>query len=546
MTQNNNIYVIGHKHPDSDSICSAITYADLLNRLGRPAIPCRQGPLNEETKFILERFHQEHPLLMTDARAMIRDIDIDPPTFIQYNDTAHHAWHVMLAAKTRSLFVVDEECTLMGVVTNTDLSVCRLAPDASIDSLMARATMANIARTIGGQIVVNQVHFKSNGKVKIITLEDIENENIDLNNAIAILSSSEENQKLLMKLGVRLIIITCGKKASEEVQKMAREHGVGIIETEHDTMHTARVVTESYSVDNIMTTNVVSFKDTDLVDDVHMKMLNDRVRAYPVIDAFGKVIGSISRYHTRKYNRRKFALVDHSSTLQAINNLSRAEVVAIVDHHNIGDVTTSMPIEYRNHICGCTCTIITRMYRENGFEPSPDMCGLLLSAIISDTLNFKSTTTTKVDIETGKWLAEKAGITDIDAYARDMLGASVALEDSTPEEIISRDLKTYSIGKHRVSIGQTNFSHMEVVQKILPEIKEQVTKMQKTSGVSLLVMMFTDVMGEGSVFVYSGPQSNIMHEIIGTVFDEQSGFDPKIISRKQQMLPKVSALIADL
>ena len=539
------IYVIGHKNPDSDSICSAITYTDLMNRTGHHAIACRQGPLNEETKFILKRFNQENPLLLKDARAMVKDITIDKPSVIAAGDTVHHAWHVMLQTKTRSLFVMDHE-QLAGVLTTSDLSRFRIAPEASLDSLMATATLDNIARTVGGTIAINVENFSTNGKVHIITLGDLATEQYGTAGGISILSTNKFNQQKLIEGGAKLLVLTCGIKALDEIKELAVKYGCAIIETEHDTMHTARVITESYSVDQVMTRNIFCFHDSDLVEDVHLKMLNDRVRAYPVLDDDGKVIGSISRYHTRKYDRRKFALVDHSSTLQTINNLDKAEVVAIVDHHNIGDVMTSSPIEYRNHVCGCTCTIITKLYKEAGLEPAPEMCGLLLSAIISDTLNFKSATTKQEDIETGKWLAAHAGIDDIDEYAREMLGASVALEDSTPEEIINRDLKVYEIGKHKIAIGQTNFSHMEVVQKILPAIKEEVKREQKSNGLELMVMLFTDVMGEGSVFVHYGPLCGIMEGVIQTSFDKHSGFDPAIISRKQQMVPILSNLISEL
>lgn len=542
---NDTIYVIGHKNPDSDSICSAITYSDLMRRTGHEAIPCRQGPLNEETKFILKRFNQENPLLLTDARAMIKDITIDKPSIIQSGDTVHHAWHVMLQTRTRSLFVMDGE-ELVGVLTTSDLSRFRIAPETSLESMMATATLANIARTVGGEIAINVEDFSTNGKVHIITLGDLATDRYGTRGGISILSTNKFNQQKLIEDGAKLLILTCGVKALDEIKELAKQYGCAIIETDSDTMHTARVITESYSVDQVMSRKIFSFHDTDLVEDVHVKMLNDRVRAYPVLDKDGKVIGSISRYHTRKYNKRKFALVDHSSTLQTINNLAKAEIVAIVDHHNIGDVMTSTPIEYRNHICGCTCTIITKLYKEAGLEPDAEMSGLLLSAIISDTLNFKSATTTVEDIRTGKYLAERAGITDIDDYAREMLGASVALEDRTPEEIINRDLKVYEIGKHRIAIGQTNFSRMEVVQKILPEIKAEVKKEQKAKGLELLVMLFTDVMGEGSVFVHYGPLANIMTEVIKTSFDKNSGFDPEIISRKQQMVPRLSAIISEL
>ncbi len=539
-------YVIGHKHPDSDSICAAITYSDLLTRLGQKAIACRQGPLNDETKFILKRFHQENPLLLTDARAMLEDIDLDSPTTILDTETVHHAWHVMLRTQNRSLYVLDEDGNLVGVCTTSDLSRVRIHPDADLAQLMSTASLENITRTVGGHLKVKPRHYHSNGLVHIITLDESEVELIDLKDGICILSSNEEIQKSLIEDAVACIVITCGRKASEEVLRQAEEKGVAIIETDSDTMNTARVITESYSVKEVMSQRIITFRKEEYVEDVAAKMLKSRVRSYPVLDEEGNVIGGISRYHTRNYNKRKFVLVDHSALNQTVNHIENANVLAIIDHHHIGGITTDHPIMYRNQKVGCTCTIISNMYQENGFLPDADMAGLLLSAILSDTLNFKSATTTDADRLAVNWLAKIAGISDVNVYAREMLGASVALKDSTPHEILNRDLKTYQIGKYAFAIGQTNYSHMEEVQKILPVFKENLKKEQAANGLDLLVMLFTDVMGEGSLFVYDGPLSYVLADVLETTFDDNSGFDSTIISRKQQLMPKLSAIMKDI
>ena len=284
----------------------------------------------------------------------------------------------------------------------------------------------------------------------------------------------------------------------------------------------------------------------EYVEDVAAKMMKSRVRSYPVLDARGNIVGGISRWHTRNYNKRKFVLVDHSAMNQTVNNIGNADLLAIIDHHHIGGITTQHPILYRNQRVGCTCTIIATMYQENNILPSHDMAGLLLSAILSDTLNFKSATTTQQDRDTVSWLSEIAGVEDVNAYAREMLGASVALSDSTPEDILYRDLKTYQIGKFTFAIGQTNYSHMEEVQKILPEFKEYLKNEQASKNLDLLVMLFTDVMGEGSMFIYDGPMSYVLSDILETTFDDNSGFDSGIISRKQQLMPRLSEIMKNI
>lgn len=543
---NSMIYVTGHRHPDSDSICAAITYTDLLHRCGQEAVACRQGPLNEETKFILKRFNQENPLLLTDARTMIRDIDIDPPMLIRKTETIHHAWHEMLRTKSRSLFVVDENDKLVGICTTSNLSYVRLQRDQDLDSLMATAKLEDIAHTINGTVRHSVEPFVTSGHINIITVEKIETGVYPLEKGIVMMSVGDQKQKDAIDAGAACLILTCGVSASDEVCEYAEAHGCALIESKLDTMHAARIVSESYTVEHVMSREPIFFRDTEYINDVAVKMTKSRVRSYPVLDENDHIVGAISRYHTLNHNRRKFVLVDHSAMNQTISHIDEAEIIAIIDHHHIGGITTDRPIMYWNVRCGCTCTIISTLYQENGLLPDREMSGLLLSAILSDTLNFKSLTTTEMDRVAARWLAERAGIDDIDAYAREMLGASVSLTDSSMTEILNRDLKSYEVGNYRFAIGQTNYSHMEEVQKILPEFKETMKAEQEKLKLDLLVMLFTDVMGEGSLFVFYGPLSNVIYDMIETKFDDHSGFDPNIISRKQQMMPKLSAMIKSI
>ena len=543
---NNTTYVTGHRHPDSDAICAAITYANLLRLQGVDAVALRQGPVNEETKFILKRFNQENPLLMTDARMKLHDIDMDRPAIIRKNATVHHAWHVMLHAKNRSLFVVDEKNKLCGICTTSNLSKVRLHPAANQAELMSHATLDDIAHTIGGRIVWGPDDFHTNGVVHIITLEGREATMFNLEDGISILSSGSEKQKMLINEGAKCLVITCGLIVDDDVVQMAKSRGCAIIETSEDTMHTAQVINESYSIEHIMTSDVITFSEEEFVDDVAAKISKSRVRSYPVLDAEGKITGAVSLYHVRDYPHRKMVLVDHCASNQSIKHVELADIQEIVDHHHVGDIMTDHPINYFGVRCGCTCTIISEQYKARGFVPDADMAGLMMSAILSDTLYFKSATTTQRDKDAVAWLAELAGVTDVGAYAAEMLGSSVALKDSTPHEILNRDLKTFEIGKYKFAIGQTNYNHIEDVQAILPVFRENMEKEQEDKKLDLMVMLFTNVLGEGSLFVYYGPLSYVIGDRIETVFDEHSGFDPYIISRKQQLMPYLTKTIKAL
>ncbi|MBQ9152632.1 MAG: putative manganese-dependent inorganic diphosphatase [Solobacterium sp.] len=543
---NETIYVTGHRHPDSDAICAALTYANLLRLQGKDAMALRQGPVNDETKFILKRFNQENPLLMTDARMTLADIDLDRPAIIHVGETVHHAWHVMLHAKNRSLFVLDENNMLAGVCTTSNLSEVRLTPSRNQAELMSHATLENIARTVGGRIVCRPEIFKTNGVVHIITLEGREATMFSLEGGISVLSSGSEKQLMLIKEGVKCLVITCGETARKDVVDLAKQYGCAIVETPEDTMHTAQVINESYGVEYIMRKEVITFQEDEYVEDVASKMAKTRVRCYPVMNAAGDVVGAVSRYHMRDYPHRKLVLVDHSAVNQSIGHVLEADIQEIIDHHHVGDIQTDHPINYRGVRCGCTCTIISEMYHELGFEPDPDMAGLMMSAILSDTLHFKSATTTERDKKAVEWLAKTAGVEDVSAYAAEMLGSSVSLKTSTPHEILNRDLKSFEINKYRFAIGQTNYSHLEDVQAILPAFRENMEKEQTENKLDLMVMLFTHVLGEGSLFVFYGPLSYVISDLIETKFDDHSGFDPKIISRKQQLMPYLSKTIKEL
>ncbi len=539
------IYVVGHRNPDSDSICSALAYAHLKNELKEEAIACRLGPLNEETKYILRKFNFENPLLLQDARSQLKDIAIDDATIVDNSSTINEAWKEMLGAGNRSLCVVNQDKNLVGVISTSNLAMMRLMKPEEVQELMQTATLKGIAKTVGGELVVDSSQFESNGKVVIVTMKDRDNFADEIKGSICVLSDNDEKQKQLIDLGAVCLLITYGKKVSDEVKKIAFEKGCAIIETDKDTMGVSKVINESFSVEKMMTQSPITYRYDEYVDDVAKKMMNTRFRSYPVLDEEGKLVGAVSRFHLLNHQKKRFVLVDHSAKNQSIKNIDQAHIEEIIDHHHIGNIETDHPIYYRNQRCGCTSTIIAKMYQENGVIPPKEIAGLMVSAIISDTLHFKSATTTELDRVTAKWLAEIAEL-NIEEYAMEMLGASVALIDATPTQILNRDLKKYEIGRYRIAVGQTNYQNIEDLQAILPEFRENLEKEQEGKKVDLLVMMFTHVMAEGSMLVYTGPLSYIMESLVETHFDEHSGYDQNIISRKQQLLPKLSLLLKNM
>lgn len=541
---NEKIYIVGHKNPDTDSICAALAYADLKQRLGVNAVACRLGPLNEETKFVMNKFNLDNPLLLKDARSQLMDIETDKASLIKEDASLNEAWNELFVLKNKSLCVVDDNNNLTGIVSVTNLVMPRLMLQSDVDDLMRCATLDSIAKTIGGKVVLRTEDFQTNGKIFIVTLSD-DKLNLEFEDSICILSDGDTKQHELIKAKAKLLVITCDTWVSDEIMNEAKQAGCAIIKTVNDTMHVSKMITESYPIRQLMTKNPITFRNTEYVDDVSKRLIHTRYRSYPLLDEQNCVVGAISRYHLSNYARKKFILVDHSSKEQAINYIMDAEIEEIIDHHNIGNIVTSRPIYYRNERRGSTCTIIAEMYEENNIIPSKEMAGIMASAIISDTLNFKSQTTTSIDIEIANKLAKIAEI-DLESYALDMLSASVALKDSTPSQILNRDLKTYQIGKYKIAIGQTNYRNMEDIQSILPSFKENLKAERRNKDYDLMIMMFTHVMAEGSMFVYSGDLSYLMQDIVKTSFDDRSGFDPDIISRKQQLVPKISVVLQNL
>lgn len=542
----NNLYVIGHKNPDTDSICSALAYAEMKRRVGENAIACRLGPLNEETKFILKKFGFENPLLMKDARSQLRDIEMDTPNFINENASVNEAWKTIAKSNNRSLFVMSDENKIVGILSTSNLSMVRMNDKKEMHRLMATASLQAISKTVEGSIVVEPTTYSDNGKVYVVTLNESSDYDQDFKGSICILSDGHQKQKQLINVGAKCLIITCNEQVDAEILRLATAKNCGIITTKLDTMAVATVVQESFAIKNIMTTNIIYFKEDEFVEDVASKMMKSRVRSYPVLDLEGNVIAAISRFHLQNYKRKRFVLVDHSAKNQAINNIMDASIEEIIDHHHIGDIQTEKPIFYRNMKCGCTATIISILYQENGLLPDEKYSGILLSAILSDTLNFKSATTTELDKVTASWLAKRAGIEDMDAYAKEMLSASVSLTDALPSELLNRDLKHYEMGKYKIAVGQTNYVNMADVQLILPEFKENMEKEQQDRKLDLLVMVFTHVLAEGSLLLFYGPLSYVMKDIVEINFDDNSGYDKDIISRKQQLIPKLSMYVKSL
>ena len=532
-------YVIGHKNPDTDSIAAAIAYAALKSGQGEDVRAGRLGPLNEETKFALHYFGMEEPAYLYDARCRLCEIELDPVVELKEDSSCNHAYHKIIKTNERTLYVTRDHL-LRGVLSLTDLASIRIMSKEERAALLSRSGIGLICHDVKGEIIVDAPDgLLFNGFVSVYDSDHAPDAYrqrlLVLNNELMLIKCIREAPAL---------VIYSGDAIDDVIVSAYREHGIPLIRTGMPLEEVLRIISEAIPVSLVMVDRVTPCHAEEYIDEVGARIANTRFRSHPVVDADGHLVGAITRWHLHNYERKRFILVDHSSRAQTIDNIDQAEIVEVVDHHHIGDIQTSRPIEYRNRPVGCTCTIIYGIYREQGVTPERGVAGMMLSAIVSDTLLFQSETTTQADRVAAGALAAIAGV-DLEAYGTQLLNASVNLKTACIEELIQRDLKRYTVREFSIAVGQTNFADMADIQPRLAEFRQYLSAYQKEQGLDLIVMMFTNVKTAGSLFLFYGPKAAVMQDIIANVFDDGYGSDPSIMSRKQQLIPALTKALEE-
>ena len=491
MRNQEKIFVIGHKNPDTDSICSAIAYADIKNRTSQKVkyIPKRAGQINEETEYVLNRFGMQPPGYLSNIGTQIKDMDIRMSPEADKSMSLKNAWDLMMEKSIVSLPIRDREGQLEGLITIGDIAKTYMDTTDSYLLSRAKTQYRRIAETIAGTVVEGNEHgYFTKGKVLV------------------------------------------GK---------AKEQSIVIIQTPYDTFTIARLINQSIPVRYIMKTdNLVTFNTEDFTDDIQNEMIKHRHRAFPVINKKGKCIGTISRRNFLDMHRKKVALVDHNEKDQAVDNIDKAEIVEIIDHHKLGSLETMVPISFRNQPVGCTATILYEMYGEQKLEISPSIAGLLCAAIISDTLMFRSPTCTLSDKMAAGALALIAGI-NIEQFAKEMFKAGSNLKDKSPEEIFYQDYKKF-IAEDEINFGVGQISSMDSDE--LAEIKERLVPFMVSEcgrhGVTRVFFMLTNIIEESTELLYYGEGSEEMARIAFHMEPKDGVFDLKgVVSRKKQLIP---------
>ena len=544
------VVVIGHRNPDTDSICSAIAYAELKNRTSTLVCePRRAGKMNQETEFVLKKFGVTPPRMCTDVNPKIRDVDYREMPGIPGSTSLRRAWEIMRDQQIDTLSITSADNELEGIITVKDLATANMDVFDTAVLAKSRTSYKNILETLNGTMVVgNADAVCTTGHIKIGTATPELLESSVEKGDIVILSNRYESQLCAIEKEASLLIICNGAKVGRTIQRIADETGVAIMTTPEDTYAAGKLISQCAPISYYMTRdNILKFTLVTPVADVLRVMAKVRHRYFPILDEDGKYCGMVSRRNVIALRKRRIILVDHNEATQAVEGFDQAEILEIIDHHRIGSLETSGPVYFRNQPVGCTATIITQMYDENGVDIPPQIAGLLLAAILSDTLAFRSPTCTPVDENAAKRLAKIAGV-DIEEFSTEMFEAGEKLDGKTPEEVFLQDFKVFMCGDIRFGVAQGSYMTRKNLQAAQALLQPYLEEARNKQNVEDLYMLLTDVPKEESVVICTGRYAA---EVLSNGFESRPAADgswtlPGVVSRKKQFIPAMMSAYQEL
>ena len=544
------VVVIGHRNPDTDSICSAIAYAELKNKTSDLVCEARRaGRMNQETEFVLKKFGVTPPRMCTDVNPKIRDVDYREMPGIPGATSLRRAWEIMRDQKIDTLPITSAENDLEGIITVKDIATANM--DVFDTGVLAKSqtSFRNILETLGGTMVVgdeNAVCTTGHIKIGTATPEMLES-NVEKGD-IVILTNRYESQLCAIEKEASLLIICNGSKVGHTIQRIAEEMGVAIMSAPVDTYAAGKLISQCAPISYYMTrSDIMKFTLVTPVADVTRVMAKVRHRYFPILDEEGKYCGMVSRRNIINLQKRRIILVDHNEATQAVEGFDQAEILEIIDHHRIGSLETSGPVYFRNQPVGCTATIITQMYDENGVTIPQKTAGLLLAAILSDTLVFRSPTCTPLDEALAKRLAKIAGV-DIDEFASEMFEAGEKLDGKTAEEVFLQDFKVFMCGDIRFGVAQGSYMTRKNLLAAEALLQPYLEEARNKQNVEDIYMLLTDVPKEESVVISDGRYAS---EVLSDGFETQPAEDgsftlPGVVSRKKQFIPALMTAYQEL
>ena len=537
------IYIIGHRNPDTDSICSAIGYAHLKQALGENVVAARAGKVNAETKYALEYFHMQQPLLLSDLYPRVKDVLLDCKIVVKQHDTLRQLGEIMRDHDLRSVPVTDSKGILVGIVTVSDLAK-RYFQELGMANLSdMRVRYRDIIAASDAKVLVDGIESDFiQGDVRIAagSLKTIK-AGIKENDIVLIGDRHDETIIDCVEQGISVLIITGNGRVSADVIEAAEARHMFVLSTPYDTYTTARLINQCVPVRRIMHENPVCFKPMDLLSDIKGTMEETHYRNYPVIEN-GRLVGLVSRDELTMPERDRVILVDHNERGQAVEGIEEAKIVEVIDHHRLGGIQTSEPIFTHAEPVGCTATIVANMHWQQDVDIPAPVAGLLLSAILSDTVLFKSPTCTPYDKKTAERLAEIAGV-DLKEYGMAMLKAGSGIGDMTPMEIAKNDSKEFQMGDYHLLISQISVMDTKEVLGLEPQLIEAMTTICEKEGFDMSLVMVTDILEEATYLLYAGSPKTLIGEAFKKDASGTHVYLPGVMSRKKQIVPPLSEAV---
>ncbi|MBQ7896229.1 MAG: putative manganese-dependent inorganic diphosphatase [Oscillospiraceae bacterium] len=532
------IFVTGHRNPDTDSIAAAMAYAHLQNALGnREYVAARIGGVNDETQHMLDYFGFESPVFIKNMRTQVKDLFFDRPPELNRSVPMELAWRSLKEGEIAALPILNDDGTLYGMLTAGDIASYNMGTIAN--GRIEQLPIFNLLSVLEGQLVnahSNLVDSVS-GDVVIALPQAYEDCSMAKTDSIIICGDQSEVIEAAIKNKVSCLIICRAGITPERAENCS---DTCIIATSMDARTAARLVYQATPIMRVcQSQDIVSFHLNDYLDDVKEILAKSRFRCYPILDENEKVVGTLSRFHLMKPRRKRVVLVDHNESAQSVPGLEQVEILEIIDHHRLADIQTGQPIMVRNEPVGSTNTIITDMYQEHGVMPPPRMAGLMAAAILSDTVMFKSPTCTKKDISTAERLARIAGIS-IDALGKELFSVN-AMDDKDAEELFKADYKVFHISDHDIGVSQITCVDSQHLLERRDEFVAIMEDLKKKKAFDLMLLMVTDVLLEGSHILYVG-SDDIIHQAFNVVPKDKYAFLKGVMSRKKQIIPMLTAL----
>ena len=536
----NEVFVVGHKNPDTDSICSAIAYARLKNLLSdkKHYTAKRAGMVNAETEYVLSRFGAEEPALLSNVRLQVADIDINRLEGVSADTSIRDAWFIMKQNNVYTL-AITEENKLQGVISTGDIAMSYMEIYDNRILSTANTRYSNILGAVDGQVIAGIVEGRFvEGKALVAASSPDLMEAIIKKGDLVICGNRYEVQLCAIESEAGCVIICGENKIEESIKQQAEMKNIIIMQTMHDPLTAARLINQAIPIRYFMKKDGLTiFQTSDYIDEIKQDITKDRARDFPVVDKNKDFYGFISSRRLMEATKKELVLVDHNEKTQAVDGIEEAEILEIIDHHRLGGLETIGPVYFRNHPVGCTATIVYNMYRENNISLDQTTAALLCAAIISDTLLFRSPTATIVDEMAAKELSKIAGI-DCQELAGNMFRAGSNLKGKTAEEICFQDFKPFSVGNVKFGVGQINSMEAQELLEIKEVLYPYLETAAKIHQLDMVFFMLTNILEEKTEILYYGKEAKLQLQEAYRLIDDSEIIElPGVVSRKKQFIP---------